>query len=210
MTRDEAATFVLDRLQIPSSDSAKITQVQNLLQLEVDRANVLYELTLTTATVTVDNTGASTNLPSDVQRIKTLLQGTVTIDITDEVTWAQRLAAIAAGTWTTVTNPPTFAIWRPPSTLLFRPAPSANTSVTLVYVQRPGALSGATQLPLPLEWHDLMAERVVRRMALTEGEPAIAQIALDIARELEAELMGLRNMQAGPDSWQIPMQGYPS
>jgi hypothetical protein len=208
VTRDECVTFVLDRLQIPSSDTAKVAQTQNILQLEVYRANDFFELTLTSAVITINTSGGVTSWPTDVQKIKAINQSTVVIEMVDETTFAMRLAALAAG-GAVPSNPPTFAVWHPPSTFISAPAPSANVSALMTYVQRPAAMSASTVVPLPLEWHDLVCERTVRRMALTEGEPAIAQIALDIARELEQELMGLRNQMTGPSTWQIPLSGYP-
>lgn len=203
---------MLDRLQIPSTDTAKIAQVQNLLNLEVARVNEEFNLTITSVSTTIAaNTGILT-LPADFQRLVWLVQTSVTVQLIDEVNFASRLAAIAAGTASSVTNPPTVAVLRPSGTgqvLYTLPIPTSSVSATLIYVQRPATMaSNATTIPLPVEYHDLVCETVVRRMALTEGEPAIAQIALDLAQELRARLTAQRTPEAGQSSWAIPLQGY--
>lgn len=212
MNLGEATTYVLDRLQIPSSDTAKITQAQSLINLETARTNEEYNLTVTSAAATVAaNTGILT-LPADFQKLVYLLQTSVTVDLIDEVNFAARTAEIAAGTASSVSNPPTVAVYRPSGTggvLYTLPIPTSSVAATLIYVQRPATMSSnATAIPLPVEYHDLICELVVRRMALTEGESAIAQIALDLANELRQRVNGLRTQQPGQSSWAIPLKGY--
>jgi hypothetical protein len=211
MTRDDVATFVLDRLQIASSESAKVTQVNTIIQQEVYRLNEEYNLTMASASATIAaNTGLVT-LPSDVQKVVSLTQTTVTVDIVDEQNWATRVAAIAAGTSPSITNPPTIAVYRPPSTLATLPIPTSNVTATLVYVQRPPLITtGSTVLQIPLEYHDLVAETACWRMALTEGEIFIARFTNEVVQDLRARLSGLRTMAPGQAGWAIPLQGYPS
>jgi hypothetical protein len=211
VTFGEATTYVLDRLQIPSSDTAKITQTKAILNQETYRLNAEMEYALASAAVTITGGTGLATLPADIQRIKWIDQTTVTILITDEYAFAKRRAQIAAGTASSISNPPTVAVWRPPSTLATLPIPTANVTATLIYVQRPAPMtSDATVLPIPLEAHDYIAEAAVRRMALTEGESAIAQISLDIMGELRGRLQAIRNLQAPQANWQIAMSGYPS
>lgn len=209
MTLGDLKTYVADRLQIPSSDSAKLTQIQSIANLETARANVEFEATIASASATITATTGLVTLPSDFQRLITLTHDSVLVQMTNPIDFALRATAIAAGTSPTVTNPPTIAMYRTPSTLATLPAPTANVSATLVYVQRPAVMtSDATTIPLPVELHDFVAESAVRRMALTEGESAIAQISLDIMNELRVRYMALRNQQMGPSSWQIPLTHY--
>lgn len=209
MNFGDAQTYVLDRLQIPATDAAKVTQVKNLLNLEVARVNADYNLTVTSAATTVlANTGLIV-LPADFQKLVTFRQTTVVLEILDELNFAMRQADIAAGTASAVSNPPTTGVFRSPLTIATLPIPTSNVAGTLVYVQRPATLSSnATDLPIPVEFHDLICEVVVRRMALTEGEPAIAQIANDLALELRAHLEELITQQPGQSSWAIPLHGY--
>jgi hypothetical protein len=209
LNRGDCASYVLDRLTIPSSDTAKVGQVDQLINTFIYRVNADYNLTVASATVTVTASTGLVTLPSDFQKIVSLTQTTVSIDVTDELTFQARVAAIAAGTAASVTNPPTLAVFRPPLTLATLPIPTANVSATLVYVQRPTPpATDGTTIPLPVEYHDLIAELVVRRMALTEGEPAIAQIALDLANEMRQELGAIRTQQPGQAGWAIPLKGY--
>lgn len=212
MNFGDATNYVLDRLAIPTSDTTKIAQLQNLINLETARTNEEYNLTVTSAAATVATTTGIVTLPADFQKLVYLLQTSVTVDLIDEVNFAARAAQIAAGTASSVTNPPTVAVYRPSGTggvLYTLPIPTTNVSATLIYVQRPAVMSSnATTIPLPVEYHDLICELVVRRMALTEGEPAIAQIALDLANELRQRVTGLRTQQPGQSSWAIPLIGY--
>lgn len=208
MTRDDVATYVLDRLQIPSAETAKVTQVDNIIQLEVDRANEEWNLTVTSTTLTIAATTGLATLPADFQKIISITQTTVELAAVDELNFAQTLVGIAAGTAPTITNPPTIAVFRPPLTLATLPVPTANVSATLVYVQRPATMSGSTVLPIPLEYHDLIAERVCWRMALTEGEIFIARFTGEIVQYLEGRLGGLRTQAPGQAGWAIPLKGF--
>jgi hypothetical protein len=211
VNRGDATTYVLDRLQIPSAEAAKVTQVQNVIQQEVYRTNAEWNLTMASTTVTIAATTGLVTLPSDLQKLVALTQTTVTVDVVDEMTFASTQAAITAGTFTAVTNPPTIAVYRPPSTLATLPVPTANVSATLVYVQRPAAMtSDATAIPLPLEYHDYVAESAVWRMALTEGEIFIARFSSEVMQDLRARLSGLHNIAPGQNGWAIPLRGYPS
>ena len=211
MNRGDATNYVLDRLQIPSAEVAKVTQVQNVIQQEVYRVNAEWNLTLASTTVTIAATTGLVTLPADLQKLVTLTQTTVTVDVVDEMTFASTQTAITAGTFTAVTNPPTIAAFRSPLTLATLPVPTANVSATLVYVQRPAAMaSDATVIPLPLEYHDYLAESAVWRMAMTEGEIYIARFTSEIVQDLRGRLAGLHNIQPGQNGWAIPLKGYPS
>lgn len=208
MTRDDVATYCLDRLQIPSAETAKVTQVNGIIQLEVDRVNAEWNLTVTSAALTIAaNTGLAT-LPADFQKIISITQTTVELAAVDELNFAQTLVGIAAGTAPTITNPPTVAVFRPPLTLATLPVPTANVTATLVYVQRPATMTGSTVLPIPLEYHDYVAETVCWRVALTEGEIFLARFTEEIVQDLRGRLVGLHSQAPGQAGWAIPLKGY--
>lgn len=199
MNLGDLQTYVLTRLDIDATQSAIVTQITQVLNAENYRLHSELELDINVSTVVVNANTNTATLATDIQRIKTILNGSNDMTSIDEYAFTRRLAETAAGTASSVTNPPIEFLFRRPNIIMVWPTPTTNTTLSYAYVQRPVAMAGASDLPgaLPVEWHDYLAEIATWRLALTEGETAIADDASRIAQQLYQRLVGQTNVQPG-------------
>jgi hypothetical protein len=178
--------YVLTRLQIEATQASLLTQITTVLNQEMLRIHEELELDLAVATVVITANTSTAALQTDVQKIKWVQNGRIVLPSVDEYEFVGYLAATAAGVATPVSNPPMVFVYRRPGTIAVWPTPTQNVTLTYAYVQRPTLMSGASDLPgsLPAEWHDYLAEVTTWRVALTEGETAVADDAAVIAASL--------------------------
>lgn len=209
LTFSDFQTYVLDRLQIPSNDAAKITQIKNHLNWVNEKLHEMFELKISATTLTLTNTGSVT-VPADFARVKYILNNTVPVDHITERDFATYLGSLNNGSGPTISNPPAVFTWRPPSTLSFLPIPTSNVTLNFVYVQRPNAMSSPTDTPdaLPMAYADLLCEWAVLRMALTEENAINVVNVRQLAEEIQGQLAYFRVRQAGKRNERVQLKVY--
>lgn len=199
MNLGDLQTYVCTRLDIDATQSAIVTQITQVLNAENYRLHSELELDINVATVAVTGNTNTATLATDIQKMKAVINGAWDMTSIDEYAFARRLAETAAGTAQAVSNPPIEFLFRRPNIIMVWPTPTANTTLSYTYVQRPTAMASAGDPPgaLPVEWHDYLAEIATWRIALTEGETAVADDASRIAQQLYQRMMAATNVQPG-------------
>lgn len=209
MTFGECQTYVLDRLAITAGDTAKVTQIKNLLNAVRDRLVEKYELNVAVATVAV-SAGASTGtVPADWMRPLYVRNGGILVDVISDTEFGA-LEAVAAGAGVSTSVAPAVYMWRPPSTIQVIPAPSVAVSLSIPYVQRPATMSAAGDAvtAIPSEYHDLLCELVAVRIGLSEGLGFEPQMEVQIAGDLDQQLRARRNRMDGPVGNRVRLKVY--
>ena len=211
MTYQEMQTYCLDRYAITAGDTAKVTQIQNLLNGENYRIHALAELLIAVTNLSfAANTGLAT-VPTDWVRPRYLQDGKISVmpAIPQDQAFAQALAT-ASGAVTTPPNQTFTYDWRPPATMLAYPIANATHVVAAEYVQRPPAMSAAGDAPgaLPAEFHDMLCEIVCVRIGISEGEFSASQLADQLSDKLVADLKRFRKVSTGPSTTRVRMKVY--
>lgn len=210
MNFGEAQTYITDRYAIQAGDSAKITQIKNLLIGHHFRLVGKHELIVAVASIVITGGSASATVPSDFIRPLYIRNGIIRVVPVDDVTFGNLEALQAAGLQITSSAPPFTYSWRPPSTIQVWPTVTVNTTVSVPYVQRPVAMAanGDPITGVPVEFHDLLCELVCIRIGLSEGMGFEPQMAQALSDELDAELVAYRARQQGPMDNRVRMRVY--
>lgn len=207
MTFLELQTYVLDRLSISSGDSGKVTQIKSILNGERYRVAARYRLLTTTATLDFTAATETVSLPSDVTEVLSIRRGSVLMQPVTEDAYGEMVAVGAS----TGDGPLYYAR---SGTGVIRvygvPSETVAAAATLHYVKRPTALSGDSDTPaeLPAEYHELLAERAVQVIALSEEEPGLAAGAGALADRLEAGLREWLNRYGGAGERRLLLNVY--
>ena len=90
----------------------------------------------------------------------------------------------------------------PPNRIRIYPKPTADDDDGLIvdYVVRPDEMVNSTDTPsvIPVEYHDLLGELTIHRIALGEEERGLAADAKDMADEIRSRLSShLKNIRGG-------------
>lgn len=210
LTFSDFQTYVLDRLNIPSNDTTKVTQIKNILNWVNEKLHEMFELKISATTLSITANNGNVTVPTDFARVKYILNNTVPVDHITERDFATYLGSLNAGAGPTLSNPPAVYTWRPPQTLSFLPVPTANVTLNFVYVQRPIAMSAGTDTPdaLPMAYADLLCEWAVLRMALTEENTANTVNVKQLAEEIQGQLAYYRIRQAGKRNERVALKVY--
>lgn len=212
MQYSDLQTYVLDRLSILANDTSKVTQVKSQLNVEMYRLHERGELILTTANVSVTGGTNTGTLPTDLMRIKSLLNGTAPLQpITEQVALFEQAFLAAGGV---VNSPPqpinyVFRFGSPPTIRVF-PTPTTTTTLNLVYVQQPTAMVNNADLPgaLPLAYHDFLAELVVERIAMSEESSFPYKALSPLLARMDGEFMSYCKRIAGETQARVALQFY--
>lgn len=198
-------TYVLDRLGISSAETNRVTQIQNQIERERVRLIAEEELLVNETTLTFTLGNAEVSLPADVLEIITLYQHPN--DVWRPAT-EQEIADIASGTGPTDPAQGIY-IFEPPNTIRLPFAPTDTpVTTTIRYSAIPAALTDITApTELPAHLHDLIAERVIYRIALSEEDQALAAGALGVVQELTASLHRFVARRAGRGRPYIVVRG---
>lgn len=210
MNFGEAQTYVTDRYAISSADTAKVTQIKNLLVAHHARLAGKHELIIATTSIVITANTDTAAAPSDFIRPKYIRNNTILLYPVDPWTFGESEALQAAGLTATVQGAPFTYTWRPPSTITVTPKPTVNTTVNVPYVQRPAAMSAAGDAitGLPVEFHPMLCELVCVHIGLSEGMGFEPQMAQQMADDLDREIAAYRARQQGPADNRIRMRVY--
>lgn len=194
MTRDELTSFVLGRLGVSSDRDAFVAIVEPALEREYHRVIRRFMLSHDEADLALTAGDHYVDLPDDFMRVRTLRIGAntlreVSMDDLSRAAGARDLS----GSENNASGPRTF-VFMGDDRIYVDPAPAEDddTGCKLFYVNRPTAWSSGDDTPslLPSEYHDLIGERVIWRMAMNQEEFAThAAAALANAVGIEEELL---------------------
>ncbi len=207
MTLDELRNYVRDRLSIAASDSTKQTQIDLVINTEYRRICAEMQLNIERATLATVADSQLVDLPDDWQETITMRFGGNVLQPVN----IQRFAELDATTedWP---DGPSFYYQESPERVRVWPTPSATDidAIVLWYVARPDAIAGGSEIPsvLPLEYHDLLAEMAVSRVAQNEEQFDIAQAAQATVAELRARLDGQMNRRQGAGNERVVLRHY--
>lgn len=204
MTRDEIRDYVLDRLSISSSDTAKVTQVNTVIEQEHLRLSLRHALKRTQTTMSAS--AATVALPSDCTRILSIANTETTLLPVTPETYLEYLQSDAAAEDAL----PTYYIRESPGSIRIFPVPDTAVTLTINYVARPTALTTGSSEPtdLPEEFHLLLGELAVAKIALNEEEAGQHQAAMQMASQMEAELAVYMRQLVGTGPRRIWRMGY--
>jgi hypothetical protein len=202
-------TAVLDRLSIEAGDTAKVTEIKAQLVTEHLRLVAEERLKLALATLAFVAGTATIALPADWVATESIYSGSVRMQPVSFQDLALRQAGVAGQTLTN-TQPGLYTLVVPNIRIWPTPTTSTSTGAVMVYRARPTAMSAAGDLPdsLPAEWHDLLVELAVHRIAMSEEAMDIAAGAKATADELRGRLRLLAANRNGPMGSRIALLGY--
>lgn len=182
-------TMVLDRLSISSAETAKVTQVTTLLNLQYQ--DLCLRLGLNKAFDTLDVTAgtATVTLPADCVKILALQYGTRAID---PVTWQEYANLFSAYESDVASDSALSYFMQSHTTIRILPIPDETVAdaIDCWYLARPTAFSSGSSTPsaIPSEFHDILVEYTIYKLALAEEEIGLAQSALQEAIRREGHL----------------------
>lgn len=205
MTRDEIVSAALDRLTIEAGDSVKVAQAQMYAQMEHQRAVIEMRLLKKFADVGVtagSNTAGA--LPTDFAGVASLRAGDEQLEPVSDHRMFEMDASTVGATVNADSAPEVYNfVSADPPTLWIWPAPGTTsaTGLRLVYYAKPTLLATNVAPPnLPVEWHDLLVEAVVHRLALSEEEPTLAAAAKANMDDLRSRMWRELTRRQGPTS----------
>ena len=210
-TRGELTTYVLERLGVSSSRTAFKTQIQNELYRRYVANVRKYNLSILRADLTLTAAVYTVPLPTDWLKTRTIRVASVNLrEITFELLSEIRAAANASSAAGGVIS--RFALY-PPSSIYLDVAPD-TTSATggeIFYVNKPAAWTVDADTPafIPDDFHDLLAEEVIYRMAMNQEEFGThAAAALQAVGLLSQELALEMKIRSGDHSNRISRAHY--
>ena len=204
MIRSEIRDYVLDRLSIPSSDTTKVTQINNLIGYHYLRLCQKYKLNRTSTTITAS--AATVTLPTGTTRILSVANENTPLRNVTEDTY---LRYLQDGT-TFADDLPAVYVREGMTQIRIYPVPTSSVTLTILHEARPTALSadGDTPTLIPQEYHMLLGELTIAQVALSEEEPGLAAGAKQMALELENDLRSMIMQFEGPGPRVIVRYGY--
>lgn len=182
--------MVLDRLSISSADTAKVTQVTTLLNLQYQDLCLRLGLNKAYDTLDVTASTATVTLPADCVKILALRYGNRSID---PVSWKEYADLYAADQDSGLSEYGTFYYFMQSHTtirILPVPAATAADAIDCWYLARPTSFSSGSSTPsvIPSEFHDILVEYTIYKLALAEEELGLANSALQEALRREGSL----------------------
>ena len=207
MTFLEMQTYALHRLSVSSSDSGFVTQIKALINQERYRLAARFRLKQTTADLAFVASQEYVALPTDCVEILSIQCGGTTM----QPVTVERFGQLDAE-GVVISDLPSVYCRDGVANIRVYPVPDTtdSTGAVLYYVQRPTALSVDADTPaeLPAEFHDILPERAIAHVALSEEEPGLSAAASARADRLEAELAGFMSRRGGVGDRRITLNVY--
>jgi len=205
MTYLELRTYVLDRLTISTDDTGRTTQINTAIQQARYRLSAEFRLKKATATIDFTADTETITLPAGVVEILSMYTDDYILQPITEQELAE-VSADAAG------EPQVYVVDGSSTTVRVRPTPSTTQvgAVTIYYVSRPTALSADGDIPseMPDEFHDLIAEEAIARIAMSEEDADLSRGAAALAAGLRAELRAYMNRRKGATASVQALRGF--
>lgn len=208
MTLDELRNYVRDRLSIAASDSTKQTQIDTVLNQEYRRLCAEERLNMERTTVGLIENSQLADLPNDWVETVAIRFGKVVLQPVN----FQKFAELDATSETSASTGPTVYFQESPERIRLWPTPTETNSTALIlwYVARPDAMENGTDTPasLPVEYHDLLAELAVARIAQNEEAFDLANAALGTANDLRTRMQGQMRRRQGTGANRVLLTHY--
>lgn len=208
MTLTELRNYVRDRLSIAASDSTKQTQIDTVLNIEYRRICAEERLNIERTTLALVEGSQLVDLPNDWVETISLRRGEYVLE---PVTFHQ-FAQYDAGAETTGADAPVVYYQESPSRIRIYPEAQQTDAAGLIlwYVARPDAMSSSSSSPsvIPVEFHDMLAEYAVSRIAMSEEMLDIAQSSKAVADELRQRLQAHGRRRQGASSDRVNLKVY--
>lgn len=210
MTLNELRDYVRDRLSIAASDSTKQTQIDLVLNTEYRRICAEERLNIEKTTMGLVAGSQLADLPNDWQETISIRHGAVVLQPITFMRFAELDASGENGTETS--NGPSVYYQESPERVRVWPTPveTNSTALTLWYVARPDAMTSGGNSPtaLPVEYHDLLAELAVARIAQNEEQFDIAQSAQNTVNELRQRMSAQMRRRQGYGQERVVLRHY--
>lgn len=210
MTLDELRNYVRDRLSIAASDSTKQTQIDNILNTEYRRLCAEERLNIERTTMGLVANSQLADLPNDWQETIAVRYGANVLQPIGLQRFAELDAASENGTETS--DGPSMYYQESPERIRVWPTPTEtnSTALTIWYVARPDEMTAGGNSPtaLPVEYHDLLAEMAVARIALNEESFDLANSALSIVSDLRGRMQGQMRKRQGAGNERVVLHHY--
>lgn len=209
MTYLQLRTHVAQRLGISLNDSDAVGQINVLLNQEHARLVEKYALVVSVGTLTLTASDPVVSVPASWLRTLTIYEGS---NIWREASWQEYTDAVAAGASSIYPDEDGLRAYvMSGDELRVYPEPDSSGSATMYYVPAPTAMSsdGDTPTGIPDHFHDLLAELVVEKMAVTEEEHEIANAARASIAVLSDSLKRHLARRPGKMPNQVRLKGYP-
>jgi hypothetical protein len=210
MTLGEMRDYVRDRLSIAASDTTKQTQIDLVLNTEYRRICAEERLNIEKTTMGLVAGSQLADLPNDWQETITVRHGATVLQPVTFMRFAELDAASENGTNTS--DGPSAYYQESPERIRVWPTPveTNSTALTLWYVARPDAMTLVTHTPsvLPVEYHDLLAEMAVVRIAQNEEQFDIAQAAQATVNDLRLRMSGQMRRRQGSGQERVVLNHY--
>lgn len=176
MTRDEIVEYVRQRLTADESDTALETQVIGEINRVYKRVALMERLSISRGSVSLTADDPVGTLPSDCGELIRLRKGNQTLN---PITWQEFTETEAQIVDLETTLTPYAYVVLSDTQIRVLPTPDEAMTLTVDYAVRPSDLSSSTDTPslIPEEYHDLIAEYALEKMALREEEPGLAATA---------------------------------
>jgi len=203
----EMQTYALHRLSVSSSETAFVTQIKTLINQERYRLAARYRLKQTTADLAFVAAQEYVVLPTNCVEILSIRCG----DVTMQPVTVERFNQLV-GDAAVVADAPVYYARDGVANVRVYPVPDTtdSTGAVIYYVQRPTALTSDSDTPaeFPAEFHDILPERAIAHVALSEEEPGLAQAASIRADQLEAQFREFMNRRGGVGDRRINLNVY--
>lgn len=207
MTLGQLRDYVRDRLSIAASDSVKQQQIDLVINTEYRRICAEMQLNIERTTLATIAGSQLVDLPNDWAETISIRFGT---NVLQPVNIQRFVELDASGEdWP---EGPSYYYQESPERIRVWPTPSATDidAIDFWYVARPDALAGAADVPsaMPIEYHDLLGEIAVVRIAQNEEQFDLAQSAQNTANELMARMTGQMKRRQGTSSERVALRHY--
>lgn len=211
MTLGEITAYVADRMGVADMPWERVVTTRALVNAEYRRLVAEERLNVTQADVALTAGDPLASLPADWQETVALRAGTQTLIPVTPMQFID-LESGDAGIASQAGDTPLYYRMEGPSKIRLWPTPgdSSATGLRVTYVARPAALAADSDTPsaLPAEWHDVLAELVVARLAASDGEMDRADAARAIADGLRGRLVRQTATRGGSTRGRIRLRVY--
>ena len=207
MNLGQLRDYVRDRLSIAASDSVKQQQIDLVINTEYRRICAEMQLNIERTTLATIAGSQLVDLPNDWAETISIRFGG---NILEPVSIHRFVQLDATGDdWP---EGPSYYYQESPERIRVWPTPSATDidAIDFWYVARPDELAGSADIPtaMPTEYHDLLGEIAVVRIAQNEEQFDLAQSAQNTANELMARMTGQMKRRQGTSSERVALRHY--
>ena len=187
MNRDALQSYVSERLTLSGADSPRVEQILALLREEHVRIVGEYELLKTLGSISFTDGTATATLPSDWYATLSLRNGATELQA---ITPERFIEYAADSDGDAATTGPWCFFQSGPLEITLHPTPIEDSTASILYVNTPEAMDETSDLPegLPEGHHQVLAESVVKRIALMDDAVNLARESERILAEMDRNL----------------------